>query len=254
MSDPRYLDLFDPAGLRARDAARQVLETTRPFRTRPDADLEVLDVGCGYAHTAAALAWTCRQVVGLEPSAILYNAAVEANGTVPNLELRHCGIESLIERDRYDVAVLDNVLEHLPDHRLALEAIARALRPGGVLYLLVPNRLWPLEPHYRLPFLSYLPLRAANAYLRLTKRGEDFTDASYAPTYGGLNRLFRERPELEHHYVLPADLSLAEGGGAWHYRVGAQLIRRVPALWRISKALLVVAVKRGGAAAATASR
>ena len=250
MSDPRYLDLFDPAGSRARDAARQVLETTRPFRTRADADLVVLDVGCGYAHTAAALAQSCRTVVGLEPSGILYAAAVEANGKVPNLELRHCGIEALTERDHYDVIVLDNVLEHLPDHRLALASIARALRPGGVLYLLVPNKLWPLEPHYRLPFLSYLPLRAANVYLRMTRRGVDYTDASYAPTYGGLNRLFAERPELEHHYVLPADLSLAEGGSSWHYRVGAQLIRRVPALWRISKGFLVVAVKRDGTRAA----
>lgn len=243
--DPGYLNGMDVSGSRAGDAARQALATTRPFRRVPDRELVVLDVGSGYGHTAAALSTVCRKVVGLEPSATLHFAAVAANGSIPNLELRHSAIESLDERDQYDLVLLDNVFEHLPDQRRALEVIVRAMRPGGVLYLLVPNRLWPIEHHYGLPFLSYLPLRAANRYLRISGRGTDYTDASYAPTYGRLKRLLGERPELSFEYVLPADLSLANEGTAWHYRLGVALIRRMPALWRISKSLLVVAVKNG---------
>jgi hypothetical protein len=125
-----------------------------------------------------------------------------------------------------------------------LEKISQALRPGGAAFLLMPNRLWPMEVHYHLPFLSYLPLPLANRYLRLTGRGTDYTDASYARTYWKLNRLLRARPELEFRYMLPADISLATGGGAWHYRFGAAAIARCPWLWAISKALLVIATKR----------
>jgi hypothetical protein len=94
-----------------------------------------------------------------------------------------------------------------------------------------------------LPFLSYLPLSLANRYLRWTGRGTDYTDASYAPTYWRLNRLLRARPELEYHYVLPADVALTTAGGSWLYRTGIAAIRRWPALWAISKAFLVIVVK-----------
>ena len=98
--------------------------------------------------------------------------------------------------------------------------------------------------HYRLPFLSYLPLRAANAYLRLTGRGTNYTDASYAPTHWSLARAFRRRPELRWRYVTPADLALTTLGAAWHYRLGVAALGRFPWLWVISKVFLLVAVKQ----------
>jgi SAM-dependent methyltransferase len=225
----------------ARAFATQILETVRPFvvpRT-------VLDVGCGYGHTAYELAQRCEHVVGIEPFAELARPGMELARDRPNLEIRHQGIETLDERERFDLIVLDNVFEHLPDQRGALVKLSAALRPGGVLYLLMPNKLWPIEVHYRLPFLSYLPVRLANRYLRWTGRGTDYTDASYAPTYLGLRRMLDAHPELAYQFVLPANLSLADHGGALHYKLGVAAIRRLPALWAISKAFLVVAQKHG---------
>jgi SAM-dependent methyltransferase len=227
-------------------SAEQILRTCAPFLRGPAADLEVLDVGCGFGRTAMELGRRCRRVVGVEPSSDLCSTAEE--------ERRACGLDnvafllrSVYELDapgQFDLAVLDNVLEHLPDQPGALRAISESLRPGGVLFVLVPNKLWPIEVHYGLPFLSYLPLHWANFYLRLTGRGRDYTDASYAPTYFGLRRLLNARPELSYQFVLPADITLAMVGGAWYYRLGVALLRRWPWLWAISKAFLVVAVKR----------
>jgi hypothetical protein len=137
--------------------------------------------------------------------------------------------------------VLDNVFEHLPDQPRALKIISATLRVGGVLFLLAPNKFWPIEVHYGLPMLSYLPLGLANRYLRWTGRGTDYTDASYAPTWFSLNRMLRARPELSFRYVLPAHLELATAGRSFHYRLGAALIRRIPWLWAVSKSLLVIA-------------
>jgi SAM-dependent methyltransferase len=225
----------------ARAFAKQILETVRPFVT----PRTVLDVGCGYGHTAYELARTCETVVGIEPYAELAQHGIELARDRPNLEIRNQGIYELEDVSRFDLIVLDNVFEHLPDQPRALSKLSAALRPGGALYLLMPNKLWPIEVHYRLPFLSYLPVPLANRYLRLTKRGTDYTDASYAPTYFALRRLLAAHPELSYHFVLPADVSLAAGGGALHYKVGVAAIRRFPALWAISKAFLVVAVKHG---------
>jgi 2-polyprenyl-3-methyl-5-hydroxy-6-metoxy-1,4-benzoquinol methylase len=172
-------------------------------------------------------------------------AGLKAARALANVEFRYQAVEGLDDDDTFDLVVLDNVFEHLPNQPLALQKITRSLRPGGALLLIVPNKLWPLEVHYGLPFLSYLPLPLANWYLRVTGRGADYTDASYAPTFRGLNHLLGERPELTYRYVLPADVALATMGTRLHYRLGVAALRRWPWLWPLAKIFVVVAVKLG---------
>jgi SAM-dependent methyltransferase len=228
-----------------KNSVDQVLETVQPYLERPIDELLALDVGSGYGATACELARSCRHVVGIELSQQRVDAArqLAQDARLSNVEFRCQGVLELDDCKTYDLAILDNVLEHLPDQPGALAAITRALRPGGLLYILVPNKLWPIEVHYRLPFLSYLPLSVANWYLRATGRGTDYTDASYAPTYFRLRRLLRAQPELVFEFVLPAKIELAAGGARWHYRWGVRVIKACPPLWAISKAFLVVARK-----------
>jgi SAM-dependent methyltransferase len=159
------------------------------------------------------------------------------------LAVRNVAVENLDDVDAYDLVVLDNVFEHLPNQGLALDKIRTCMAARGVLFMLVPNKLWPIEVHYRLPLLSYLPLPLANVYLRCTRRGVDYRDASYAPTYLSLNRLLRSAG-FEHRYVLPGDIRLATYGHRWVYRWGAAAIARFPWLWILSKVFLVIARKR----------
>lgn len=229
----------------ARAFALQILETAKPFLPCPTERLHVLDVGCGYGHTAFALAQVCARVVGIEPSDQLYEHAASLGqpAGLHNLEFRPESIEEMTDTACYDLVVLDNVLEHLPNQPLALRRICQCLKPKGVVFIVVPNKLWPIEVHYGLPFLSYLPVPLANRYLRLTGRGHDYADASYAPTYFGLNGLLRACQELSCQYVLPADLSLTTLGNRMHYRLGAALLRRCRWLWPLAKVFLVIGVK-----------
>lgn len=226
--------------------ARQIELTAGPRLDVPLAECEAIDIGCGYGYTAAELAKTCKRVVGIEPNEALAEQArrtVEERG-LTNLEIRQVAIGELDDVERFDLAIMDNVLEHIEDQRDALRRLSDCLRPGGVAFILVPNRYWPIEVHYQLPFLSYLPLPLATRYLRASGRGTDYRDASYAPSYRRLRGLLRERPELDARLTLPADISLAEGGGSLVYRVGVGALRRFPPLWALSKAFLVVAKKR----------
>jgi hypothetical protein len=53
--------------------------------------------------------------------------------------------------------------------------LGRVLRPGGTGYLAVPNRWGPLEPHFRLPGLSWLPSAGLQSrYVRAAHRGERY--------------------------------------------------------------------------------
>lgn len=224
---------------------RQVGLTAGPFLDRPLAQCRVVDIGCGYGHGVVELARRCASVVGVEPNPVLARNAREnaaAHG-LDNVEIREGTIAAIDDVDGFDLVVLDNVLEHIEDQPEAVRVISRCLRPGGVAFVLVPNRAWPIEVHYGLPFLSWLPLPLASAYLRASGRGSDYRDASYAPTLRSLRRLFAPHPELRATLTLPGDVSLAEGGGSPVYRVGVAALRRFPQLWAISKAFLLVVRK-----------
>ncbi|PZU27455.1 MAG: methyltransferase type 11 [Stenotrophomonas sp.] len=78
---------------------------------------------------------------------------------------------------QFDVVISNHVIEHVGGYRSQLKhlkEIARVLSARGSGYLAVPNRWMLIEPHYALPFLSWLPKRAANRYLALSGRGDEY--------------------------------------------------------------------------------
>jgi ubiquinone/menaquinone biosynthesis C-methylase UbiE len=49
----------------------------------------------------------------------------------------------------------------------AIEEIHRVLKPDGICFIDMPNRLWPIEPHYRILLFPFLPKWLHKIYLRL---------------------------------------------------------------------------------------
>lgn len=69
----------------------------------------------------------------------------------------------------FDFIISNHVIEHVgPDRSqiIHLSEIKRCLKDDGILYLAFPNKWRLVEPHYRVPFLSWLPRRIANVVLR----------------------------------------------------------------------------------------
>ena len=73
-----------------------------------------------------------------------------------------------------DVVVFNHIYEHVVDPDAVIADIKRVLKPDGVLYLGLGNRLGVIEPHYKLPFLSYLPPAAADRYVRAFGRADSY--------------------------------------------------------------------------------
>lgn len=74
----------------------------------------------------------------------------------------------------FDIVITNHVIEHVGDEEAQLAHLAeidRVLVDSGVVYLAVPNKWRLIEPHFRLPLLSWLPQWAADAYVRLSGRG-----------------------------------------------------------------------------------
>jgi SAM-dependent methyltransferase len=75
--------------------------------------------------------------------------------------------------ETFDFIISNHVIEHVgsyEDQVSHISEIYRCLEPGGVLYFAVPNRWGIIEPHYRLPFLSWLPESWSSAYVRFVGR------------------------------------------------------------------------------------
>jgi SAM-dependent methyltransferase len=84
------------------------------------------------------------------------------------------GVELPFADASFDVVISNHVIEHVGDAlaQLAhLQEIRRVLKVDGLAYLAVPNRWMLTEPHYRLAFLSWLPQRWRNPYLRWSGKG-----------------------------------------------------------------------------------
>lgn len=118
-------------GLRRRNA-RNVLALLGAGRV---AGARVLDVGCGYG-------WFLEEArdAGAEPEGVEPDEAVARVARSTGLPV-HVGYfpDAIRQAGAFDVVTFNDVLEHIPDVRGALEALRAILRPHGTLVVSIPN-------------------------------------------------------------------------------------------------------------------
>lgn len=197
------------------------------------ADSVAVDVGCSVGFFCKALAPWFGQVHGLD---IDVNAIERASGGAPcNVNFQVGDSMNLpFANETVDLIVCNHVYEHVPDAIRLFDEIYRVLKPGAACYLGAASRLTVIEPHYHLPFLSWLPKAVAHRYMRLFGKGTEYYEN--LRTYWGIRRLVRkfeltdytlkivERPD----HFCARDLIPARG-----------VISRIPMfLWRLAYPLL----------------
>lgn len=94
-----------------------------------------LEIGCGSGWMLSALCRQGWQVIGNERAVQSVAYASKVNGVPVFVG----GLEALKPESRFDLIVLFQVLEHLPDPLLTLQQCARLLKTGGSLVVAVPN-------------------------------------------------------------------------------------------------------------------
>jgi 2-polyprenyl-3-methyl-5-hydroxy-6-metoxy-1,4-benzoquinol methylase len=126
----------------------------------------LIDIGTGSGVIAKHFADLRADVVATDRDAVR---------PIPGIPFHRTADSSLpFETGKFDVVIYNHVIEHVGERADQLEhltEIRRILRPGGLLYIAVPNRWAIMEPHYRIPFLSWISARSASSLLRLTRKG-----------------------------------------------------------------------------------
>lgn len=196
--------------------ARVIAHLCAPYLTGSE---RAADLGAGTGLIRSILEKVCgNPIVGLE---IDGDFIIERERMVRGDVLRMpFASESL------DFAMLNHLYEHVPDAGQLFRETYRVLRPGGRAYVTAGSRLAIIEPHYRLPFLSWLPAGFAGSYLRATGRGTSYDDIRFL-RYRPLIRLMRAAGFLVHDVTERAIDELIEvtWGGAWTevWRLGRRL-------------------------------
>jgi SAM-dependent methyltransferase len=83
-----------------------------------------------------------------------------------------------------DFAIANHVYEHVADLDRFFAEVRRALASGGRMYLTAGSRFAPIEPHYRIPTLSWWPRPLATRLLRITGRGERYAGIRFRSWHG----------------------------------------------------------------------
>jgi len=141
----------------------------------------VLDCGCGagdYVHAFSTL--QAAAAVGVEYQAAKLWGRERRESSA---QLAAADVERLpFPDDSFQLAIANEMLEHVPDDASGLLEMRRVLEPGGLLVVFSPNRLYPFEthgvslkrsgrkvPHY-VPAIPYIPLRVGHLWLRYWAR------------------------------------------------------------------------------------
>jgi len=181
----RQAEMLDEQGRRRK--AAKILAVLRHFLGRENfKGLKVLDIGCSAGFISDELRLAGADVIGLDIDKPGLEKAEQRFGE--HVEFIPAPADAIpLPSGSVDVVVFNHIYEHVPDPDAVMAEIRRVLSDQGVAYLGLGNRLGVIEPHYRLPFLSWLPKRLADRYVRLTGRADSYYETF--KTRPGLRRM-----------------------------------------------------------------
>lgn len=105
--------------------------------------LRVLDIGCGAGLLCEPLSRLGAQVIGVDPSASNIAAAkLHADKSHLSIDYRCTTVEEIDPRERFDIVLAMEVVEHVVDVGVFLKRCAAMLKPNGLMVVSTLNRNW----------------------------------------------------------------------------------------------------------------
>ncbi len=105
--------------------------------------LRLLDIGCGAGLLCEPFTRLGAQVIGVDPAEKNIAAAkLHADKAQLSIDYRCTTVEAMDVRERFDIILTMEVVEHVSDVGLFLDRCASMLKPGGMMVVSTLNRNW----------------------------------------------------------------------------------------------------------------
>lgn len=133
----------------------------------------ILDFGCGTGELTARMRLLGYEAYGLDlhkKHLELAQILAEENGLSKEIFILNNSNKLPFPDAYFDIVTMFSVLEHLDDLTLhwLLPELKRVCR--GIIYVLVPNRLKPVDDHTGLKFIPWMPRWLAANYVKIRER------------------------------------------------------------------------------------
>jgi 2-polyprenyl-6-hydroxyphenyl methylase/3-demethylubiquinone-9 3-methyltransferase len=103
--------------------------------------LRILDIGCGAGLLCEPFSRLGAQVIGVDPSISNIAAAkLHADKAHLSIDYRCTTVEEMDVRERFDIVLAMEVVEHVTDVGAFLDRCAAMLKPGGLMVISTLNR------------------------------------------------------------------------------------------------------------------
>jgi SAM-dependent methyltransferase len=233
---------------------------------------KVLDIGCNNGAISMAIAEFAGQVVSGEIEK--YRIKNFLKRKVPkNIGIiRMNGLELPFKDGKFDIAIVNGVMEHVPTHSNEnpkavqirfLRGVRRALKKNGIIYIGIENRfsikyLMGARSHNGMRFIDFLPRAIADAYSR-SFRGKAFRH--YTHGINAYRKMLVDSgfSDIKFHIAIPnyqfplfiADADdkrllmecIRKGVDKRTYRIGAKVMVKSGLQKRLSPNFVIVAKK-----------
>jgi SAM-dependent methyltransferase len=223
-------EMHNEAGRRAK--AAKILTVLRHFRG--DAGLggaTVVDLGCSTGFIADEFRRAGTAVIGVDidaPGLAAAKARFEAGIGFVCAD----GERLPLPTASADIVIFNHIYEHVVDADAVMRDIERILAPDGLVYLGLGNRWGVIEPHYSLPFLSWLPPQLADRYLRRAGKGDFYHERFRGER--GLRRMTAQLYMWDYTDTVLADPAVFAARDI----VPAPLDRLPDVAWRVARPLM----------------
>ena len=137
--------------------AKKIEKVLEDYLNTKIENFKILDVGAGNGEISAFFAKNnnviCVDIVDQRKNKTAKFRKVN-NETLP------------FKINSFDIVISNHVIEHVNKQNVHLNEIKRVLKKKGIIYIATPNRMFPIEPHYKIPLIHYLPEYLFNLILK----------------------------------------------------------------------------------------
>jgi len=158
----------------------------------------VLDIGCGKGGVIISCALRGANAFGFDTD--------EDELKIAKMRVKFYGIDNVLifkgegehipfPDNSFDLITATSVLEHVKNLEMVIKEMVRVTKSGGFCCTTTPNPLFPIEGHYKVFFIPYLPKRLGKIYLRFRGFNPDFfmKHVTYPyPSVSKIEKIFRE--------------------------------------------------------------
>lgn len=146
--------------------ARKIEYVLKKHASFPLQECVLLDVGSSAGLIAAHLSSFFKQVIGIDYDSLAVFSRESQTIRDRVFMIHGDGLFLPFKDESIDIVVCTQVYEHVPNDKLLFLEIHRVLRRQGIVFFSGPNWLFPIEPHYHIPMLHWLPESLANLCLK----------------------------------------------------------------------------------------